>query len=476
MGRAKMNAVKKLDKGALHDKHHLHMVGIGGSGMSALAKILVEAGYEVSGSDLSASIATQKLAELGVRVHRGHEAEHVHGADLLIISSAIPPDNPERLAAVASGIRVLKRAEVLGELTRQRQSILVAGTHGKTTTTSMIALVLKEGGLEPTFVVGGEVANLGTSAELGGGNLLVAEADEFDGTFLKLTPHVAVITNVEADHLDFFSNIDAIAEAFGEFIGLVPVDGHLVVCWDDLRLRKLAARCAGHVASYGLGQDANWRALRIRRNDRGGNDFVAAKDGKSVGRFSLQVPGQHNVANALAAIATADIVGLDPHETGKALANFKGALRRFELKGIVGGVSVYDDYAHHPTEITATLRAARERHSGRIWAVFQPHTYNRTKHFLREFAEVLRLADRIIVTDVYMPPGREVDTLGVSSRDVVSAMNCTDAQYIGRLEDTVSYLCQALQPGDMLMTLGAGNIYTVGLEVLKQLACRQEEV
>ena len=453
----------------LQDVRRIHMIGIGGSGMNALAKVLAEAGYQVSGSDLSLSKTTEALASIGIEIKQGHAADNVAGADLVVISSAIPADNPELSKARSLGLQVVKRAELLSELTRRQRSILVAGTHGKTTTSSMTALLLERAGLDPTIIVGGDVIDLGTSAKLGKGNYLVAEADEFDRTFLKLSPWTAVITNVEADHLDYYGSLDAIVEAFDKFIGMVPEDGHLVACWDEPPLRKLARRRGRGVVSYGIKSQADWRAVRIKPNALGGNDFEVRRRAERVGRFSLQVPGRHNVLNALASIAAASLVGVDLDEARETLAGFRGAARRFELKGAANGIVVYDDYAHHPTEIAATLKGARERHPGRIWAVFQPHTYNRTKHHLLGFARALELADQVVVTDIYMPAGREVDTVGISASDIVRAMNHAAARHIPRLDEVVAHVVPRLQPGDMLLTMGAGDVNKVAVAVLKRL-------
>lgn len=453
----------------LDDKRRLHMIGIGGSGMNALARVLVEAGYDVSGSDLHLSKVTDALAAIGVRIRQGHRPEHVQGADLVVISSAIPPDNPELKQAIALGLPIVKRAELLGELTRRQRSILIAGTHGKTTTSSMVSLLLIRSGLDPTILVGGEVVDLGTSARLGRGSYLVAEADEFDGTFLKLSPWTSVITNIEADHLDFYQNLEAIVNAFGEFVDKVPEEGHVIACWDDPHVRDIAQRRMDSVISYGLEAGALWRAVRIAPNQRGGNDFEVERGGKLAGTFSLQVPGKHNVSNALASIVVASLVGISMDKAAAVLSEFSGAARRFEFKGSARGVVVYDDYAHHPTEIAATLKGARERHAARIWAVFQPHTYNRTKHLLAEFARALELADRVIVTDVYMPAGREVDTLGVSAADIVKAMNHPNAEHIPTLDGAAARLISELRQGDMVLTMGAGDVYKVGLAVLEGL-------
>lgn len=450
----------------------VHFVGVGGVGVSGLAQVLLEAGHEVSGSDLKESEFAARLRKAGARIAVGHRAENVGSAELLVVSSAVPPDNPELEFARSNGIRIVKRAELLGELTRRFRSIAVAGTHGKTTTSSMVTYILERAGLSPTFLVGGDVANLGANAGLGSGQYLVAEADEFDGSFLRLSPWMAVVTNVEADHLDYYQDMEAIRAAFSQFMASVDSKGYLVACVDDPELSKLVSSAQAKLISYGLTQPAEWQAKQIAANGRGGNDFVAVAGGHEVGRFSLQVPGRHNVQNALAALAATLTVGVDSAVAAQALSDFLGARRRFELKGAVGGIAVYDDYAHHPTEIKATLKAARERHRGRLWCVFQPHTYHRTKHLWNDFLRAFDDADRVVVCDVYLPAGREVDTLGISSRDLVQAMNHPGAEYVGDLDSVGRYLCDSLRDGDLLLTMGAGNVYEVADSVVKCLRVR----
>ena len=451
----------------------VHFVGVGGVGQNAIARVLLEAGCPVSGSDLTESAATRDLERLGARVGIGHRAEQVEGAGLVVVSSAVPSGNPEVARATELGIRVVKRAEFLGELTRVRRAICVAGTHGKTTTSALVALALVAGGLDPTVLVGGLVPALGSGGRFGRGAYLVAEADEFDGSFLRFTPGIAVVTNVETDHLDFYPDMAAIVAAFRSFAARVPADGHLVACWDDPVARAIGASCSGTTVTYGL-LGGDWQAANIRPNDLGGNDFVAAMDGTVVGAFRLAVPGRHNVANALAALAVAHICGVEPSIVGEAFARFGGVQRRFELKGTVGGVAVYDDYAHHPTEIVATLRAARERHRGRLWCVFQPHTVNRTKALFEQFAAAFADADRVLVADIYVPAGREAVTGGVTSADLVRAMRHPGAEHVGRLEAVVDRLAAEVRQGDLVLTMGAGDVHRVGealLERLKEESC-----
>ena len=446
----------------------VHFVGVGGTGMSPLARVFHDAGHVVTGSDLSDSAATRWLASAGVTVYRGHRADNVGDADLVVISSAVPADNPEVVRARELNLPVAKRAEVLGALTREHKTIAVAGTHGKTTTSAMTALILARAGLDPTFLIGGDVADLGGSGRLGYGEWLVAEADEFDGSFLRFSPRVAVVTSVEADHLDYYGSLEAIVEAFAGFAALPPREGCVVGCADDARVRDLLASARARAVSYGLVETAEWRATDVRL-DESGSRFVVQRGSETLGEVALRVPGRHNVANALAALAATREAGASFAAARAALAEFRGAGRRFELKGVVRGVTVVDDYGHHPTEIAATLAAARTKNPRRLWCVFQPHTYHRTKSLLHEFARALEAADVAVVTDVYMPAGREVDTLGVSAADIVAAMNHENAHYVGGLDEAVAFVVDRLAAGDMLLTMGAGNVFRVGEEVLARL-------
>jgi UDP-N-acetylmuramate--alanine ligase len=449
----------------------IHFVGIGGIGMSALAKILLEGGYQVSGSDLKLSPITAKLQEMGARVFERHRPEHIGEAELIVVTSAAPKDNPEIVAGRARGIPIIKGSEMLGRMMEGKMNICVAGTHGKTTTTAMIAKILVDAGLDPTFVVGGEVQDLGTNGRLGHGPHFVAEADEYDRRFLELNPRIAVITNIEADHLDYYGTFDALVEGFRAFVDRLPQDGALVACWDDPETRRLAKMVrqrngnGPRVVTYGLERSGQWWATNVRQNEHGGHDFVAWHLGRRAGAFRLVVPGRHNVANALAALAVARLLDLDLKQAGQSLATYTGTRRRFEIKGQVGGVTVVDDYAHHPTEIRATLAAARERFPGQeLWVIFQPHTYSRTKHLMAEFAEALALADHVVVTEVYA--AREHDTLGVSGADIVAHMEHPDARFVPELDEAAKGVTARMKPGDVLLTLGAGDVWCVGESVM----------
>jgi UDP-N-acetylmuramate--alanine ligase len=454
----------------------IHFIGIGGIGLSAIAKILLEEGHRVSGSDLQLSPLTANLEALGASIYKGHAAGNVGPADLVIMSSAIRPDNPEVVAARQRGIPVIKRDQMLGRMMEGRYGIAVAGTHGKTTTTAMIAWLLTQAELDPTFIVGGVVENLGTNAQAGQGEHFVIEADEYDYTFLGLKPRLAVVTVIEMDHPDCFRDLGEVTDAFIRFVSLVPEDGSVVGCGDEDRVRAVIQELAEskgkrgrpQVVTYGLDAGVDWQAVEIRSSEVGGSDFVALKEGRPVGAFGLQLPGLHNVQNALAAIAVADHLRLDLAGVGTALREFRGTKRRFEHKGTAGGMIVIDDYAHHPTEIRATLAAARGRYpDSEIWAVFQPHTYSRTRALLHEFAESFGDADHVIVVDIYA--AREYDDLGVSAADIVARMAHPDAHHIAALDEAVGYLLQRLKPDDVLITLGAGDGYLVGERVLASL-------
>jgi UDP-N-acetylmuramate--alanine ligase len=465
------------ERWALEEYPRIHLIGIGGIGLSAIARVLLEEGHRVSGSDLKLSPITDALADLGATIHQGHRAENVGHADLVIVSSAIPADNPEVAAARARGIPVVKRDWMLGRMMGGRFGIAVAGSHGKTTITAMIALLLTEAGLDPTFIVGGILENLGTNARAGLGEHFVIEADEYDRTFLGLRPRIAVVTNIEMDHPDCYPELDDLVQAFREFVRLVPADGCVIGGGDEERARGILGELSGtrgsEVVTYGLGEGVDWWAVDTRSNELGGHDFVALHDGCVVGEFSLRVPGLHNVQNALAVLAVAHRLDLDLTGVGETLRSYRGVQRRFEVKGEVDGIVVIDDYAHHPTQIRATLRAARERYAGRtLWAAFQPHTYSRTKALLDEFAASFADADHVVVTDIYA--AREDDDLGVSAADILARMRHPDARYIPGLNEAADHLLHHLKPGDVLITLGAGDGYKVGEDVLVELEEKNE--
>jgi UDP-N-acetylmuramate--alanine ligase len=447
----------------------IHFVGAGGVGMSGIAEILLLATpLEITGCDAARSENTERLEKLGARIAIGHDPSHADAADLLVISSAIGESNPEVAAARVRGVPVVRRAEMLGEIMRLKQGVAVAGTHGKTTTTSLTGLVLTEAGFDPTIVVGGRVHILGTNARLGKGDYLVAEADEYDRSFLELTPVVAVITNVEADHLDTYRDLDDIVDAFATFANRVPFFGSVVLCADDPGARRLIPRIHRRTVAYGESEDAQLRARNVRLGPAETRFEVWESSAGLLGEVCLSLPGRHNVANALAAVGVGREL-LIPFETiARALASFTGVVRRFERKGERGGVLVVDDYAHHPTEIRATLSAARQVYPDRrLVALFQPHLYSRTRDFAGAFGEALAGADVNVVMDVY--PSREAPMPGVTGELVAEAARRAGHPcviYTHEKKRVAECLVSTLRPGDLLLTLGAGDVVRFGEEYL----------
>ena len=443
----------------------LHFVGAGGVGMSGLAEILLlSTPLEISGCDKERSENTDRLTALGAKIAYGHDPAHVEQADLVVISSAIAESSPEVEAARARGIPVIRRAEMLAEIMRLKQGIAVAGTHGKTTTTSLTGMVLTEAGFDPTIVVGGRVRILGTNARLGKGDFLVAEADEYDRSFLELTPVVAVVTNIEADHLDTYRDLADILDAFTTFANRVPFYGAVVACLDDPGVREILPRVKRRVVTYGESPEASLRAAEIRLEASGTTFDVWEGTTWSLGTVRLPFPGRHNVLNALAAIAVGRELSIPFPTISRALKDFTGVVRRFETKGERGGVLVLDDYAHHPTEITATLAAARQVHPGRrLVALFQPHLYSRTRDFAAEFGRSLAGCDLAIVTDIY--PSREKPLPGITGELVARAARTAgqpNVIYISDKTRVVGELEKVLKSGDLLLTMGAGDVVRFG--------------
>lgn len=455
---------------------HIHLVGIGGTGLSAIARVLLGRGYTVSGSDSRTSPPLADLAADGATIFIGHRPEQVAGADLLLISSAVPAHNPEVVAARAAGIPVVKREEFMAPLLAGHLAICVAGTHGKTTTTALLATLLDGFGAEPGFIVGSDILNMGTSARAGRtGGPFVLEADEYDRMFLGLEPDIAVVTNVEWDHVDCYPNPTSYHQAFAQFAAQTAGNGTLIYCHDDPGARRLQEAVAGSTAtwlSYGLTGDSHWQARHLTSNQVGGTDFDLIRMGHHLGRVSLAIPGHHNVSNALAALAAAEAAGYvftEGDENLKILQKYAGTARRLEQKGEGRGIIVLDDYAHHPTEVRTALSAARQRFPRRaIWVLFQPHTYSRTSALLNEFCNSFENADHVLITDIYA--AREHDTMGVSAQDLVSGLaHHPDARYAGDLDAATALLLTELQPGDLLLTLGAGDGNRVGEQVLAAL-------
>ena len=451
----------------------VHFVGIGGAGMSGIAMVLHTLGVRVSGSDLKASRYTRRLEEAGIEVAIGHEAGNLGDAALVVTSSAIPESNPEVQAARAAGLPVLRRAEMLARVMRLRRGIAVAGTHGKTTTSSMISHVLHQCGKEPTFLVGGELNDIGSNAAVGQGEWLVAEADESDGSLLFLRPEVAVVANVELDHHANYGCLDDVVDVFRRFVALLPPEGLLVVVARSGG-EGLAEHTQAAVVQVGIGA-GDLRAAVARVDDRG-SEFVVSEDGEELARVTLRVPGEHNVLNALAALAVLRHTGVTPQEAAPHLASFSGAARRYQELGRHEDVLVVDDYAHHPTEIAATLTAAARGGHGRVIAVFQPHLFSRTRYLQREFGKALTLADEVIVTDVF--PAREEPEPGVTGKLIVDAYLLErpggPVSYLPRLTDVVRNLSGRVRPGDLVLTLGAGDVFRAGEQLLATLAGQGE--
>jgi UDP-N-acetylmuramate--alanine ligase len=445
----------------------VHFVGIGGIGMSGIAEVLLTLGYEVSGSDLRASETTRRLESLGGRVRIGHDAIHVGHADVVVVSSAVRPDNPEVTAAHARHVPVIPRAEMLAELMRMKYGVAVAGSHGKTTTTSLVAHVLGHAGLDPTVVIGGKVNALGAGARLGQGEYLVAEADESDGTFLHLSPTIAVVTNIDREHLDHYRDFGALRDAFARFVERVPFWGLAVLCVDHPEVRAMQRDLERRHVSYGLTEDASFSARRLR-HDGLETRFDVVRDGSTLGSVSLHMPGAHNVQNALAAFAVAEELEVPFDVVRDALAAFRGVDRRFTVRGEGRGVLVVDDYGHHPEEIRATLAAARAAFSRRLVVAFQPHRYTRTRDLWREFVDVFGGADALAVVPVYA--AGEEPIAGVDSpalvRDLVAAGR--PAEFVPRAE-IVPWLAARARPGDLVLLLGAGDIGQAAAELLGRL-------
>jgi len=452
----------------------IHMVGILGIGLSAIARILAARGHQVSGSDLHASPIRDDLERLDIEVHIGHAAGNVVGADLLIVSSAIPESNPEIQAAKSMGIPVLKRQDVMARIMAGSDGIAVAGTHGKTTTSAMIAVIFERMGLSPTFIVGGMIAELGTNAGAGRGPHFVIEADEYDHMFHGLNPWLAVVTNVEMDHPDCYQDIADMRAAYDVFLTKVSLDGGIVACADSPELVRVLRECEQReqgiapVVTYGRSREVDYVVRDVQPNERGGVDYRIYKGQEPWETVSLCVAGAHNALNATAALIVADRCGLERHRAAQVLSGFKGVLRRFEIKGECQDIVIIDDYAHHPTQVSATLSAARLRYpKRRIWVVLQPHTYSRTVALLHEFSNCFGDADRVIITDIYAARLREKAT--ISGRDLADAVVHEDVRYLGTLDEVVAFLLDELSGGDLLLTCGAGNGYTIGERVLAEL-------
>jgi UDP-N-acetylmuramate--alanine ligase len=448
----------------------LHFVGIGGIGMSGIAEVLLNLKYDVRGSDLKKSPVTGHLEKLGAKIHEGHAAENVADADVVVVSSAVVSSNPEVLEAKRRGIPVIRRAEMLAELMRMKHGIAIAGTHGKTTTTSLISTLLAEGGFDPTMVIGGRLKSMGTNARLGTGDWLVAEADESDGSFLRLFPTIAVVTNIDPEHLDHWTGgLPQIVDGFTDFVNKVPFYGTSILCLDHPTVQSMLPRVEKRFVTYGFSPHADFSAENLRI-ERASVTFDVKRRGKPLGSFELSMIGRHNVLNALAALAVADEVGVPFDVARRALAGFQGVGRRFEIKGEAGGVMVVDDYGHHPAEIRVTLAAAREHHARRLVCAFQPHRYTRTRDLLDDFATAFNASNVLIVTDIYAASEEPIE--GISGEKLAAAIRACghhEVHFVANVGDVADRLAEIVQPGDLVITQGAGNIYQAGEELLVQL-------
>ncbi|WP_054029864.1 UDP-N-acetylmuramate--L-alanine ligase [Desulfatitalea tepidiphila] len=451
-------------------KYHIHFVGIGGIGMSGIAELLLNLHYEVSGSDLKSSDITERLSHLGARIYEGHEADQIAGADVVVVSSAIDPSNPEVSAAIQHSVPVIPRAEMLAELMRLKYSIAVAGAHGKTSTTSLVASILAAGGLDPTVVIGGKLKGIGSNAVLGKGDYIVAEADESDGSFLKYSPAIAVVTNIDREHLDFYKDLEDIKRVFLNFIDRIPFYGLAVLCLDNDAVQDLIPHIRKRYVTYGTNAQADLQARDVVCRGLA-SQFEVVFQGTPLGRIALSLAGMHNVHNALAAIAVGLELGIEFGRIKKALGNVEGVQRRMEIKGEIGGITVVDDYGHHPTEIKTTLEAMELGWPGRRKVVvFQPHRFSRTRALYDDFARSFYRSEVLMVLPIYAASERPIE--GIDSRGLCESIRAhghKDVRFAEGLEEAVSDLAQWVTTGDVVLTLGAGNVYQVGERLLDRL-------
>ena len=447
----------------------IHFVGIGGIGMSGIAEVLLNLGYAITGSDVSLSDITQRLTSLGAVIFSGHQASHLRDADVVVTSTAVKDDNPEVLEAHRRNIPVIPRAEMLAELLKMKFSVAVSGSHGKTTTTSMVSTVLAYGGLDPTMVIGGKLASIGSNAKIGDGEIIVAEADESDGSFLKLNPCLAVITNIDREHLDYYRDIEEIKAAFLKFANIVPFYGSTILCLDNEHVREILPQIKRKVITYGLTSPADYQATEMVLAGPLSKFSVSCR-GERLGEVTLNVPGRFNVANALATIAVARELDMPFDAIRKGLEAFVGVHRRLEIKGKVNGVTVVDDYGHHPTEIRETLAAARQVWKDRIIVVFQPHRYTRTQKLFNEFLTAFPDADYLIVTDIYAASEKPIE--GVSAASLCEGIRAHGHQgviYLSGFDEMTDHLLAMAKPSDVIITQGAGTVWKIGEEFLKRV-------
>jgi UDP-N-acetylmuramate--alanine ligase len=451
---------------------NIHFVGIGGVGMSGIAEVLLNRGYRVSGSDLKKTAVTERLAHQGAVIHEGHAAGQIGKADVVVISSAVKLDNPEVQEAQRHQVPIIPRAEMLAELMRQKYGITVAGTHGKTTTTSMVATVLNAAGMDPTVVVGGRLNSLGSNARLGTGDFMVVEADESDRSFLLLSPTVAIVTNIDEDHMENYQGLEDLKNCFLQFVNQVPFYGAIVLCLDEPNLQSIIPRIRRRILSYGFSGQADLVILN-EKFQGGASHFELRYRGEALGEFQLKIPGRHNLLNATAAAAVGLELEIPVPVIQNALSQFSGADRRFQVKGVARGVTVVDDYAHHPTEIRATLEAARQLGHDRVVVIFQPHRYSRTRYCFEDFCRAFYQADWLILADIYAAGEEPIP--GITARQLalsIESYGHKRVQHLPSLQEIPAAVQGGLKEGDLVLTMGAGNVWTVGEELLKLL--RQE--
>ncbi|MFB9752440.1 UDP-N-acetylmuramate--L-alanine ligase [Paenibacillus hodogayensis] len=459
----------------MNTTEQVHFIGIGGYGMSAIAKVMLEMGFKVTGSDLTRQELTDKLAAKGAKVFIGHAASHVRGADVVVYSTALSGDNVEMAEAERLNIPILHRSQMLARLMESRKGVAVAGAHGKTTTTSMISLVMEECGLDPTYIIGGEIMNVGSNAKAGSGDYVVAEADESDGSFLRYRPQYAIVTNIEADHLENYDgDFNKLKQAYAQFLGQVTEGGKAVVCIDDPEVREVVATAApGTTLTYGLDREADYRALNVKLGDRRVS-FEVSHGGVTLGTLELSVPGRYNVYNALAAFIVCREAGIPFADFAAAIKLFRGAKRRFQVLGESGGILVIDDYAHHPTEIVATIGAAKAT-GKRIIAVFQPQRYTRTYFLFEQFSRAFGEADEVVIADIYSPAGeRQIE--GISSEKLVELIRLNSnshVRHISSVNEVLAFLLSFVRSGDLVLTMGAGDIWKASHALAKALAERE---
>jgi len=448
----------------------IHFIGIGGISMSALAEIMLNRGYNVQGSDIQDSPLIRKLQSHGIKVNMPHKAENVYGADLIVYTSAVKDDNPEIMEANRLGIPLMGRAAFLGKIMKEYSyGIAVAGCHGKTTSTSMISIIFKNASLDPTILLGGELDAIGGNVRIGKSPYFITEACEYMGNFLEFHPFCGVILNIDEDHLDYFKDLQHIKDTFIKFAQLIPKEGFLAICADNSNAMDVLPYANCNVVTFGIDNKADYMATDIEFDNFGHPSFRVIKNGQDMGTYNLRIPGLHNVLNALSAFAVSDFFGISPDVIRKSLMEFEGTHRRFDILGTVKDITVIDDYAHHPTEIQVTLNAAKKFPHNKLWCIFQPHTYTRTKLLFKDFTSSFKEADHVIITDIYA--AREKDTGEIHSRDLAEEANKVSGNviYMKEFEDIANYVADNAKPGDMVMTVGAGSITNLGPMILERL-------